>query len=88
MSPWHKFGTPDYQSTAGLDLVELSLYPYQQEGMLHLAFTGRALLADEMGLGKTVQAVAACERRKLYHKAIKRIRISCRKTDKKLPHLH
>ena len=44
-----------------LDLVRLPLYPYQQEGMLHLAFTERALLADEMGLGKTVQAVAACE---------------------------
>lgn len=43
-----------------LDLVRMPLYSYQQEGMLHLAFTGRALLADEMGLGKTVQAVAAC----------------------------
>ncbi len=46
---------------ASLDLVKLPLYPYQQEGMLHLAFTDRALLADEMGLGKTVQAIAACE---------------------------
>lgn len=36
------------------------LYPYQREGMLHLAFAERALLADEMGLGKTIQAVAAC----------------------------
>ncbi len=36
------------------------LYPYQREGMLHLACAERALLADEMGLGKTVQAVAAC----------------------------
>jgi len=36
------------------------LFPYQREGMLHLAFTERALLADEMGLGKTVQAIAAC----------------------------
>lgn len=35
------------------------LYPYQREGMLHLAFTERALLADEMGLGKTIQAIAA-----------------------------
>ncbi len=35
------------------------LYDYQIEGMLHLAFAGRAMLADEMGLGKTVQAVAA-----------------------------
>jgi superfamily II DNA or RNA helicase len=43
-----------------LDVVKLPLYPYQREGMLHLAFTERALLADEMGLGKTVQAVAAC----------------------------
>lgn len=38
----------------------LPIYPYQREGMLHLAFTERALLADEMGLGKTVQAIAAC----------------------------
>ncbi len=38
----------------------LPLLPYQREGMLHLAFTERALLADEMGLGKTVQAIAAC----------------------------
>ena len=35
------------------------LFPYQREGMLHLAFTERALLADEMGLGKTIQAIAA-----------------------------
>ena len=35
------------------------LYPYQIDGMLHLAFKGRAMLTDEMGLGKTVQAVAA-----------------------------
>ncbi len=46
---------------ASFDLLKHPLYPYQQEGMLHLAFTGRALLADEMGLGKTVQAIAACE---------------------------
>jgi superfamily II DNA or RNA helicase len=46
---------------ASLDVVAHPLYPYQQEGMLHLAFTERALLADEMGLGKTVQAIAACE---------------------------
>jgi ERCC4-related helicase len=36
------------------------LYPYQREGMLHLAFGERVLLADEMGLGKTIQAIAAC----------------------------
>ncbi len=36
------------------------LFPYQREGMLHLAFAERAMLADEMGLGKTIQAIAAC----------------------------
>ena len=43
------------------DIVNHPLYDYQIEGMLHLAFKGRAILADEMGLGKTVQAIAACE---------------------------
>lgn len=43
-----------------LAALKLPLYPYQIDGMLHLAFTERALLADEMGLGKTAQAVAAC----------------------------
>src|SRR6266513_3492287 len=33
--------------------TKVPLFPYQREGMLHLAFTERALLADEMGLGKT-----------------------------------
>jgi len=41
------------------NFLRLPLYDYQQQGMRHLAFTGRALLADEMGLGKTVQAIAA-----------------------------
>lgn len=36
------------------------LYPYQREGMLHLAFKERTLLADEMGLSKIIQAIAAC----------------------------
>jgi DNA-binding NarL/FixJ family response regulator len=43
-----------------LPALKLPLYPYQIDGMLHLAFTERALLGDEMGLGKTAQAVAAC----------------------------
>ncbi|MCG6867179.1 MAG: DEAD/DEAH box helicase [Gammaproteobacteria bacterium] len=55
------FETEVAAGNASLDLVKVPLYPYQQAGMLHLAFTGRALLADEMGLGKTVQGVAACE---------------------------
>ena len=49
------------QGKRSLDIVNVPLYSYQQQGMLHLAFTERALLADEMGLGKTVQAIAACE---------------------------
>ena len=40
--------------------TNVPLFPYQREGMLHLAFAERALLADEMGLGKTIQAIAAC----------------------------
>ena len=40
--------------------TKVPLYPYQREGMLHLAFVERGLLADEMGLGKTIQAIAAC----------------------------
>jgi superfamily II DNA or RNA helicase len=47
------------------------LYPYQREGMLHLAFNERALLADEMGLGKTIQAIAACA---LLHRLGKAVR--------------
>ncbi|MBR9909173.1 MAG: DEAD/DEAH box helicase [Gammaproteobacteria bacterium] len=50
-----------HSGRTSLDVVKLPLYPYQQEGMMHLAFTGRALLADEMGLGKTVQAIAGAE---------------------------
>ena len=44
-----------------LDCLRHPLYPYQEEGVLHLAFEERALLADDMGLGKTIQAIAACE---------------------------
>lgn len=55
----------DYEQNvqAGIHPVSettVPLFPYQREGMLHLAFTERALLADEMGLGKTIQAIAAC----------------------------
>lgn len=49
-----------FEKTDGaLPFLRHPLYPYQVEGVLHLAFKGRAMLADEMGLGKTVQAVAA-----------------------------
>lgn len=56
-----KFERDLRQGRESLDVVKQPLYPYQQEGMMHLAFTGRALLADEMGLGKTVQAIAGSE---------------------------
>ncbi len=49
------------QQKRGSNPLAVPLYPYQYDGMLHLAFTGRAILADEMGLGKTVQAIAAAE---------------------------
>jgi len=39
--------------------TKLPLFPYQREGMLHLAFGERAMVADEMGLGKTPQGIAA-----------------------------
>lgn len=55
-----------------LNVTKYPLYPYQQDGMLHLAFNERALLADEMGLGKTVQAIAASELLR-QHRNIKRV---------------
>ena len=42
-------------------LIKARLYPYQAEGALFAARTGRCLIADEMGLGKTIQAIAATE---------------------------
>ena len=41
------------------NVLSTKLYPYQEEGAMHLAFGRRAMLADDMGLGKTVQAIAA-----------------------------
>lgn len=40
------------------DLVNATLFPYQQQGILFAIKAGRAILADDMGLGKTVQAIA------------------------------
>ncbi|MBI5304547.1 MAG: DEAD/DEAH box helicase [Chloroflexi bacterium] len=47
------------QGNRSLSLLNTRLYPYQEQGALHLAFGGRTLLADDMGLGKTIQAIAA-----------------------------
>ncbi|MEO6054889.1 MAG: SNF2-related protein, partial [Chthoniobacterales bacterium] len=35
------------------------LYPYQREGMLHLAFQERAVIGDEFGLDRAAQAIGA-----------------------------
>ncbi|HET7087955.1 MAG TPA: SNF2-related protein, partial [Anaerolineae bacterium] len=37
-----------------LGVLSTRLYPYQEEGAMHLAFGRRAMLADDMGLGKCV----------------------------------
>lgn len=58
------------------EFLRYPLYDYQIDGMLHLAFTERAMLADEMGLGKTVQAVAAANVLRNIHD-IKRVMIIC-----------
>jgi superfamily II DNA or RNA helicase len=42
-------------------LLNVTLYPYQRQGVLFAAQAGRCLLADEMGLGKTIQAIAAAQ---------------------------
>lgn len=47
------------QNQGSLEGIDATLYPYQAQGVAHLAGAGRALLADDMGLGKTLQAIAA-----------------------------
>jgi hypothetical protein len=59
-----------------MNMLSVNLYPYQEEGMLHLAFKRRALLADEMGLGKTIQAIAACELLRRLHN-IQKVVVIC-----------
>lgn len=49
------------RSAAFKNLLKVSLYDYQREGVLFAARAGRCLLGDEMGLGKTVQAIAVAE---------------------------
>jgi len=54
-----EYGDKLRKAAGEAEFLRHPLYDYQIDGMLHLAFTERAMLADEMGLGKTVQAVAA-----------------------------
>ncbi len=49
------------RSVAFKRLLKVSLYPYQRQGALFAAQTGRCLLADDMGLGKTIQGIATAE---------------------------
>jgi superfamily II DNA or RNA helicase len=49
------------RSTAFKDLLNITLYDYQREGVLFAARAGRCLIGDEMGLGKTAQAIGAAE---------------------------
>ena len=54
--------TERYPAGAELkDLLKTTLFPYQKDGILFAAKTGRCLIADEMGLGKTIQAIGAAE---------------------------
>lgn len=43
------------------DLLNATLYPYQEQGILFAAKAGRCIIADEMGLGKTIQAIGVAE---------------------------
>jgi len=45
-----------HETVSGLGF---QLHPYQEDGALFLAQSGRAFLADDMGLGKTLQAIVA-----------------------------
>lgn len=49
------------RSAAFKNLLKVSLYDYQREGVLFAARAGRCLIGDDMGLGKTVQAIATAE---------------------------
>lgn len=42
-------------------LLSVTLYPYQCEGVRFAFTTGKSIIADEMGLGKTIQAIATAE---------------------------
>ena len=42
-------------------LLTVSLYPYQKEGIRFAFEKGRSIIADEMGLGKTIQAIGTAE---------------------------
>ena len=43
------------------ELLTVTLYPYQKEGIRFAFECGRTIIADEMGLGKTIQAIGTAE---------------------------
>jgi hypothetical protein len=43
------------------ELLNVSLLPYQLDGIAFAASAGRAILADDMGLGKTIQGIGTAE---------------------------
>ncbi len=43
------------------ELLTVTLYPYQKEGIRFAFGRGRTIIADEMGLGKTIQAIGTAE---------------------------
>ncbi len=58
------------------NLLKVTLYDYQREGVLFAARAGRCLLGDEMGLGKTIQGIASAEMMaRLY--GVERVLIIC-----------
>lgn len=64
------------QQQQARNFLRFPMYDYQVDGMLHLAFGGRAMLADELGLGKSVQAIAAAKiLRQLWD--VQRVLIAC-----------
>ncbi|MCY4005661.1 MAG: DEAD/DEAH box helicase [Rhodobacteraceae bacterium] len=59
-----------------LDVLNFPLYPYQRDGVRHLALGERRLLADEMGLGKTVQALGASQLLQI-QEGVERVLVIC-----------
>jgi len=50
-----------YTDEALDQLLTVSLYPYQKEGIRFAFAKGKSIIADEMGLGKTIQAIGTAE---------------------------
>ena len=63
----------DYTDEQLDQLLTVTLYPYQKEGIRFAFSKGKSIIADEMGLGKTIQAIGTAElmrREKLIQSAL------------------